>query len=638
VHFEEPNLESPSKSTISVSPSSSSPSLHWWALLILVWCIGGGYAGAHLKRGWVPHDEGAFAQSADRVLRGELPHRDYTEIYTGGLAYLHAYAFKYLGEDFATPRIVLFVFFLLWIPVFYWIASRMVADWIAGGVTLLAVVWSLPIYPAAVPSWYNLFFATFGVAALFAYLSDHSPKWLFIAGICGGCSFLAKISACYYVAGVLLFLVFSEQCEFLPRTDEARPRSLLYRTFIIVSNLLLLVGLAALVRGNGSVEEFTDFVFPPAILAMLILLREVRVGGGSNRERFLALFRKVLPFLGGLLVPPFALLIPYVRENAIPSFLNGVFLLPLKRISGAFSSPPDLITILPSFFLVGILVLGTRLRGMACRLLIWVTGLVTLYFLISSGYSDADYRVAWHAAYWVMPMLALTGALALWRGMRSDVLLKSAIDQRHLFLLLAVSSFCSLVQYPFSAPVYFCYVAPMAILAAVAVLGEFPSIPKPLLAITFSGFFLFGALRVMPTFIFAMGQAYQPDPETQILHLPKAGNLRVDAESVRIYQQMIPLIQAHAGSGEIYAAPDCPQIYFLAGYRNPTRAIFDFFEEDYDDSERVLKLVDSRPIRVIVLNRLPDFSDRLPEDLHDALVTRFPEGKNLGIFEVRWRK
>src|SRR6202007_2685673 len=139
--------------------------------------------------------------------------RDYTEIYTGGLAYLNAFAFLIMGEDLAAIRIVLYVFFLLWIPVFYWTASRMVSDWIAGGVTLLAVVWSIPKYPAAVPSWYNLFFATFGLAALFAYLSDRSRKWLFIAGLCGGCSFLVKSIACFYFVGVLLFFLFFEQCE-----------------------------------------------------------------------------------------------------------------------------------------------------------------------------------------------------------------------------------------------------------------------------------------------------------------------------------------------------------------------------------------------------------------------------------------
>ena len=123
------------------SPHSN---LRWCAILLIVWSIAAIYAGSHLMRGWVPHDEGAFSESAERVLHGQLPHRDYTEIYTGGLAYLHALAFRYLGENFATLRIVLFMFFLAWIPVFYWIASRLVSDWVAGGITVMAMAWSLP--------------------------------------------------------------------------------------------------------------------------------------------------------------------------------------------------------------------------------------------------------------------------------------------------------------------------------------------------------------------------------------------------------------------------------------------------------------------------------------------------------------
>jgi len=58
--------------------------LRWWLILMTVWAISGLYERQHLMHGWVPHDEGLFAQSADRVLHGEVPHRDYVETYTGG--------------------------------------------------------------------------------------------------------------------------------------------------------------------------------------------------------------------------------------------------------------------------------------------------------------------------------------------------------------------------------------------------------------------------------------------------------------------------------------------------------------------------------------------------------------------------
>jgi hypothetical protein len=123
----------------------------------------------------------------------------------------------------------------------------------------------------------------------------------------------------------------------------------------------------------------------------------------------------------------------------------------------------------------------------------------------------------------------------------------------------------------------------------------------------------------------------------QILNLPRAGNLRVDPTSAAVYEKLIPLIQEHAGTGEIYAAPDCPEIYFLAGYRNPTRDIYDFLDAQAGRKEAVLELLDSHPIRVVVLNGKPFASNTVPDDLHEALVQRFPGRETVGYFEVRWR-
>lgn len=610
----------------------------WWVLLFLVLCLGGVYAGMYLKRGWVPHDEGAFAESAERVLHGELPHRDYTEIYTGGLAQLHAMAFQYLGENLATLRIVLFGFFLLWIPVFYWAASRLVADWIASGMTLLAIAWSLPNYSAAVPSWYNLFFATFGMAALLAFLSDGSRKWLFLAGLCGGFSILAKAPGFYYVGGVLLFFLFLEQDESSAKDKAAKSRSYVYSAFLIVVIFLFLAGLALMIREHGNPEEIVNFVLPPSILATIVLLRELGSTGRTNGERFLALARTTLPFALGLLVPIAGFVVPYLYGNGLGALLKGVFVLPSKRIWGAFMNPPPLFTIFPLLLLIGILALVVWLRGRARWLLILTLGLAVIYGLYSSAYSRTTYQRMWDTAYWMNPVLVVMGTFVIRREAADKAASEQRLEKRQLFLVLAIGSLCALVQYPFSAPIYFCYVAPLFILAGMAVLRAFPSIPRPLLAVVFSGFFFFAVLRVTPQFIYAMGYHYQPNPETQILDLPRSGNLRVEPDAAKMYEQLIPLIREHAGAGEIYAAPDCPQIYFLAGYHNPTRAAFDLFEKDYLDNGRILRLVDSQPIRVIVINKMPAFSSRLPPEVYKGLVARYPEGKEIGTFEVRWRK
>src|ERR1700724_4436438 len=113
-----------------------------------------------------------------------------------------------------------------------------------------------------------------------------------------------------------------------------------------------------------------------------------------------------------------------------------------------------------------------------------------------------NYRARWHAAFWLIPFLALASAFLLRQAAGGREPLINSVRQQQLFLVIAVTSLCGLVQYPFAAPIYFCYVAPLVILGAVAVLRLFPSIPKPLLFILFTGFLLFAVFRLTPPFLF----------------------------------------------------------------------------------------------------------------------------------------
>ena len=615
-------------------------------IFICVWIISAGYAGANLRRGWVPHDEGTFAQSADRVLHGELPHRDYAEIYTGGLSYVNALAFKYFGEDFATLRFVLFAFFLAWVPVFYWIASRFAPDWVAGATTLLAVVWSVPNYSAPVPSWYGLFFATFGLAALLAYTEKRSAGWLFAAGLAGGLSFLAKSTALFYVAGVLLFFLFSEQRSDRCAEPDRKARPIFYISFAALSIFGFVAVLARLVHPLASIEEYVDFVLPATALATVILAHEWRPAVRTDGQRFLSLFKMCGPFGLGFIAPVIVFLIPYVRRHSLHALVNGVFVLPFKRLSGASMPLPDISTMAWSLSLAGCIALATQLpkanRWMRLLYSLAVAAFV-VHLLISSGYDPINFEIAWNAAYWLAPVVVVAGALTLClsaSGPRSIGSMarstQECLKQEKLFLILAVTALCTLVQFPFSAYIYFCYTAPLVILAALALLSFCPVIPKTLLAIVFAGFLFFGAMRVQPSFIYSMGSYYQPDPETGVLDLPRGGHLRIEPGEVQVYDKLIPLIQRHAGTGEIYAGPDAPQIYFLAKYKNLTPTISELFQTDAAD-EQLLKLVDSRPVRVIVLNSKPAFTPPLSDQLHKALLEKFSNGEQAGDFEVRWR-
>ena len=142
------------------------------AVAALVTVVVGLYCWQRLGRGWVPHDEGTIAQSAERVLRHEVPHHDFIDVYTGGLSYLNAWAMQAFGLSLRAPREVLFILFVGWVPLLYYCIAKFVSPLTAGGLTLLAVMWSYPMYPAALPSWYILFLATLGIAALLRYIDD----------------------------------------------------------------------------------------------------------------------------------------------------------------------------------------------------------------------------------------------------------------------------------------------------------------------------------------------------------------------------------------------------------------------------------------------------------------------------------
>lgn len=603
-----------------------------WLILMLVWIACGLYAAVLLPRGWVPHDEGTIAQSAQRVLEGQLPHRDFDELYTGGLTYLNALAFRLFGETLLAPRIMLYLFFLAWVPAVYRIASRFSSALAAAAVTLLAVAWSLPNYSAALPSWYNLFFATFGVAAILRYLDTGTRTWLLLAGLSCGVSFLFKLSGVYFAAGVLLFLVFREQDVSRAEPCGQRPRIGLYSAFVLIGLGAFVFALIFLLRRHARAVTLVEVVVPALSVAVFCVVRELAGVPGSAGRRFSSFFRTLLPFALGAALPVLLFLIPYFRAEAVADFLRGVFVLPGRRIDFAAQRPIGFaLYMILSAAAVAALLLAAYANRIRAR---WAQAALAALLFAALWLSKAHPRI--YLSSWApLPLLIpLSTLAALWVVGNRGI----SLSRRHsAMLLVAVTAACALIQFPFSAPIYFCYVAPLLALSLAALFSIPASVSRPVLGLLLAFYFAFAVFRVTPGFIHVMGYHYQPDPETTPLRLERAGGLRVDRDRALEYQQLIPEIQAHAGtSAYIYAAPDCPEVYFLAGKRNPTRTMFDFFEDAGQQTAQVLEAISRRQVQVVVLYSHPEFSGPLPPELAAALRERFSQSETIGQFEVRW--
>jgi hypothetical protein len=615
-----------------------------WLWLALVLLLSALYMALELKRGWVPADEGTLAECADHILRGELPHRDYHEGYTGGLGYLNAAAFRVFGTNLASMRYMMFMFFLAWVPAVYYSASRFVSAPLASALTFLAVAWGPPNYAAAMPSWYNLFFATFGLAALLRYIEVQTRRWLLLAGVCGGISLLFKLPGLYFVAGVLLFLVYREQlAPSAPTTD--RRGTLAYRGFVVISIFLYETLLFLLLRKLANSATYFYFWVPELAIGAAVVGHELYASRNRN-QRFYFLLRELLPFAAGVAIPVAIFLVPYILTATVGLLVRDIFALSGDLIERVGMKPPV------RWFRQGIevnvvliaLVLLTRskttrsktapklwkqlLFGMFLVLLI-----TTLLFLAHR--SRYYYQHVWSTIWVFAPVVVVVGVAMLVRGSRLNRL-ESTTRQR-LFLILSVTAACSLIQFPFSNTIYFCYIAPLVLLSITAVVSSMDQPPRLAVAAMMCFCFLYVVLELTPGFVDHLGTIYAPDTQTARLSIPRAGGLRVNPASAREYEELDSLIRQHARGEYILAKPDSPEVYFLSGFRDPTGIFFDFYEDPSGRTLRALSVIDSHNINLVVLNHRPPLAGPIADDLQLALDQKFPNRADAGDFEVRWR-
>jgi len=455
-----------------------------------------------------------------------------------------------------------------------------------------------------------------------------------VAGVAGGLSCLAKTPGLYFVAAGLLFLCYHEGVS-AKRVASPHRDARAYVATVIAGLGLLVAAVALLVRGRAGVAGVVTFVAPIAVLVAALgrAVWNTRAVGASG-DRFRGLASLAWPFAAGALAPAVLFAIPYAASGSLGALLTGVFVLPAKRFT--FASM-DLLPLWTMTYGAGLAVVfwwAARWPARARRWLAVGVGLVLLWVLVSSRRAD-PYELVWYSVRSLLPVTVFGGALLL--ASTSGAAVATETRREQLVILLSVAAMCSLVQFPFAAPVYFLYIAPLALLATTALSAAWDPRTQPARAILLVFLLVFAVLRVNPGFIYAMGVNYVRDRQGAPLALERA-HLRVTPEDKLTYERTVAAVQAHARGEYIWAGPDAPEVYFLSGKRNPTRTLFDFFDSPTDRTTRVLTAIDAHDVRVVVLHSRPPFSGQLPPDLRDSLERRFPRSEPDGWFQVRWRE
>ena len=159
----------------------------------------------------------------------------------------------------------------------------------------------------------------------------------------------------------------------------------------------------------------------------------------------------------------------------------------------------------------------------------------------------------------------------------------------------------------------------------------------------FGVFYLLFALFWLNRASISPGMEFVPAKNNIPLRLERGG-LNVGSPGPQIYGLLVSLINQHSLPGEyIYASPDCPEVYFLSGRKNPTRTLFDFFDTDFKSdpqgrTERILDLIEERKINVVVVRWHGEFSGWFNRDLLGEIESRFPNRVDLQIFTLFWRE
>ena len=573
------------------------------------------YLGFQRNQGWIAHDEGLLGHSAERVLQGELPHVDFQEAYTGGLSYLHAWAFKTLGMRLTSLRLLLVLTAGLAVGAWYLIAVRFLPPLHASLTTLACVSWSFPNYFAALPSWYNLMFSSWTLWAILCYSDGFKSRYLWIAGLTTGCSLLCKIVGLYGLAASLFAILFVHLNQ--PPADNTQPDK---RISVIVAALAC--GFAAmlllLVKVHLTATTISLFVLP-GMLLMAVTFKQSQLTHWPAPAVW-KMVRAASLVMIATMIPVTLFCLAYLSGDDLKSLQLGIFELPRARLEHAVRLPPGLLWFGLSIPL-GVLLFWDRkipreLKGPLNGVLLLV-GLLVIFMAGGSLF----YLFGFRSIQLSLPAIVLVGTMMLINS-RDDFV--SRPIRNRIFILLMFASTLSLIQFPYSSGIYFCYVSPFSIFAVAGIVSRTTKYDR----------LLWGNLLMLAT-LFAVcwmngsnprtvGNLSQHIDQRVLLNVPRGG-LWIAPSNYQETKSIVDFVHQQTEPADfILAGPDCPQFYFLSGRQNPTKHFYDLFQTSVLGSQLQLEqqlqsVVLEKDIKIIIINTNPEFSEPYGKEFGDWL-------------------
>jgi hypothetical protein len=240
---------------------------------------------------------------------------------------------------------------------------------------------------------------------------------------------------------------------------------------------------------------------------------------------------------------------------------------------------------------------------------------------------EEGYRAIWYFAEWIVPASV---AFAAVRAARN----KQGASATPLMVVASMLALHALHQFPYAAPNYFGYVAPLA-LVLVALMASEAGIARRLtfvatLLIVFGGWFH----RIGSVGTVGLGPVWW---DTAHRLAPPHGGLLVTVPDSATYARLGELTTAHGGADSVAAGPEFPALYALAGTRRLVAQPYLIVPDARADSATMAATLDLGAIRAVAINRSPMFLPPVSVEADRWLASRFPFVERVGNVDFRWR-
>jgi len=331
----------------------------------------------------------------------------------------------------------------------------------------------------------------------------------------------------------------------------------------------------------------------------------------------------------GVAIPVALFTLPYLVSGSLAALVHGVIIDPFTRLDVLnFDMRPFGKTV-RGLYLVTLV--AVELRWGAIRAVKIVTITAGLWFAWRSTQSYVVYQAVWEGARLLLPT---TIAIIAFRYAQSRSV--GRVDTSDRFAAMTLAAFAALFalnQFPFSANVYFCFVAPLVFLS---VMRATPHAASRLVGTT-ALLGTFAVLSLQPGDIHTLG--YYPAHVDLGHRLGMArGGLRVSAVDSAQYATVQALVVAHRDGRPIFAGPGIPEIPFLAGPPYYGHYVFHFLPYDRRDTTDVSGKLSADSAAMLIWNLHPAFGEPVSPSVKAWYDARFPHAARVGEgLEVRWR-